>query len=451
MNHRAPVLPVLLFILLISPGFAQEEEEETIAPSFELFDRDGDGTSDLVTVYDQADNSPNELVYTIRNSSTGEVARIEFGSSGDTPAHGDYDGDGVTDLAVVREGDENFRWIIRNEDEENTSFPFGVPEDYLLVGCDFDRDGSADPAVYRPGTGIMYANAADETESLSIDFGETEEPTHFRCADFTGDGATELLFALRSEEGYRIALFTLDAEEHYSFSTVSSQNLLIADLNGDDLLDFALFQKVGRKGRRARLEVFTNEGELSFLKSRSRIRRGKRVSEAVAVYDGENDSWEILYYGRRNRFFAPSSRPGRLTRTDITPLAGDSLLTAQGLQRTSSSAIDDPDGRCPQIEDMQDGAGGRLWKHAENGGTVALFPKCDYTTKRVRILYQGDVLAVMEDSGDANPDPCGNRDHFRLRSQHPSSFPSGIILEVTTTRQETYCYQISGNTGKRVD
>ncbi|TWT77035.1 Serine-aspartate repeat-containing protein D precursor [Posidoniimonas polymericola] len=73
-----------------------------------------------------------------------------FGTMGDLPVVGDWDGDGVDDLGVYRAG----RWLVdsnsnRELDAKDTAFELGAPGDTPIAG-DWDGDGADEPAVYGP-------------------------------------------------------------------------------------------------------------------------------------------------------------------------------------------------------------------------------------------------------------------------------------------------------------
>lgn len=76
-------------------------------------------------------------------------AKVNFGRSGDRPVVGDFNGDGVDELGIYRDG----MWYIDTNgngeiDPEDQKFQLGGPGDTPVVG-DFNGDGMAEPAVYR--------------------------------------------------------------------------------------------------------------------------------------------------------------------------------------------------------------------------------------------------------------------------------------------------------------
>ena len=74
---------------------------------------------------------------------------FQLGTSDDLPVVGDFDGDGIDDLGIYRDG----VWKIdldgdRDFNSVDEVFQHGAPGDTPVVG-DFDGDGVDDIAVYR--------------------------------------------------------------------------------------------------------------------------------------------------------------------------------------------------------------------------------------------------------------------------------------------------------------
>ena len=75
-------------------------------------------------------------------------AAFAFGQTGDIPVAGDWNGDGIDELGVYREG----QWIVDDngngvEDPTDKVFQLGEWDDIPAVG-DWDGDGTDDPGVF---------------------------------------------------------------------------------------------------------------------------------------------------------------------------------------------------------------------------------------------------------------------------------------------------------------
>jgi hypothetical protein len=86
------------------------------------------------------------------------------GQAGDKPQPADYDGDGKADFAVFRP--VSGAWYIQQSRDGFTSTLFGENED-KPVAADYDGDGKADIAVYRAERGICFEVRSDLRASHS--------------------------------------------------------------------------------------------------------------------------------------------------------------------------------------------------------------------------------------------------------------------------------------------
>ena len=100
------------------------------------------------------------LRFYINRSSDAAAASAQFGAPGDRPVPADYDGDRRVDLAVFRPreaGGEGVWWIARSSDGGVYHQQWGSASlGDVPVPADYDGDGRADVAVWRPsvqGTG----------------------------------------------------------------------------------------------------------------------------------------------------------------------------------------------------------------------------------------------------------------------------------------------------------
>ena len=106
----------------------------------------------------------------------------------------DYDADGRADYAVFRPGSNT--WFINKSGGGVTVEQFGSSSaDYQTPG-DFDGDGKSDVSVWRSTDGVWYRINSGTNTFSTIAFGTTgDEPV---AGDYDGDGTTDLAVVRRS-------------------------------------------------------------------------------------------------------------------------------------------------------------------------------------------------------------------------------------------------------------
>jgi hypothetical protein len=96
---------------------------------------------------------------------------FNYGQPGDIPVVGDWNGDGVSSIGVVRGN----QWLLRNSNNTGNPeivFTFGEPGDIPVVG-DWDGDGIDEPGVVRGATWMLRMTASSGAPDLQFDFGDS--------------------------------------------------------------------------------------------------------------------------------------------------------------------------------------------------------------------------------------------------------------------------------------
>jgi subtilisin-like proprotein convertase family protein len=169
----------------ISGGWSIEfTSNATPPPTRRPFDFDGDGKTDIGIV--RPNNGSTE--WWISRSSDSNVFATVFGLATDIPAPGDFTGDGKTDIAIFRPSNGNW-FILRSEDFTFLAFPFGANGD-IPMPADYDGDGKTDPAVFRPSSNTWFIDRTSDGQTTIAQFGQAgDQPV---AADYDGDGKADI-------------------------------------------------------------------------------------------------------------------------------------------------------------------------------------------------------------------------------------------------------------------
>jgi len=160
-------------------------------------DWDGDGVSDLA-VYDRADG-----LWWIRTLE-GEVLAdgVGWGYYGADPLPADFDGDGRTELSVHDRFEAD--WWAQTMDGDAVLAPmqWGWLQTFPVPG-DYDGDGDDEVAVYAPRLGLWYATTPDGEAVLYEEPFGNEDGDPVVC-DYDGDGADDLALYDRAQQVWDI-------------------------------------------------------------------------------------------------------------------------------------------------------------------------------------------------------------------------------------------------------
>jgi uncharacterized delta-60 repeat protein len=204
-------------------------------------DFDDDGKTDIavwrVNSFDSAG------YFHIMRSSTNTIRYVNFGRTGDDPrVVGDWDGDGRADLAVYRSGTiaapQSF-FFYRPSSQPSVDFVkvfWGTAGDEPVRG-DFDGDGRMDAAVFRPSDGIWYILQSSNNQPRYERWGLASDRRV--SGDFDGDGKSDLAVY---RDGLWAVLQSSNNQPRYEHWGLSSDRLVAGDYDGDGRTDFAVWR-----------------------------------------------------------------------------------------------------------------------------------------------------------------------------------------------------------------
>jgi CSLREA domain-containing protein len=222
--------------------FAQQfgQSGDLIAPA----DYDGDGKTDIAVWRGTVPGAGNFAYFYIFNSADNSFRPVQFGATGDVPVAGDWDADGKADLAVYREattaGGQSY-FYYRPSSQPGVDFraiPWGTNGDKPVMG-DFDGDSKLDAAVFRPSNATWYVLRSTNSQLMQQSFGlSTDIPVP---ADYDGNGISD--FAIfRPSTGYWYTSTNPAINYGAVLFGTSGDMPVPADYDGDGKADVAVFR-----------------------------------------------------------------------------------------------------------------------------------------------------------------------------------------------------------------
>ena len=173
-------------------------------------------------------------------------------------AAGDFNGDGVLDMAVVNEADNTVSVLLGKSDgtfAPQVTYATGLGPLAITTG-DFNGDGNLDLAVtdancipYKFGlncdvrtVSILLGNG-DGSFRPHIDYATGTQPSSVAAGDFNGDGKLDL--AVTNEQDGTVSVLLGNGDGTFQTQVVypianGAQSVIVADFNGDHKLDLAV-------------------------------------------------------------------------------------------------------------------------------------------------------------------------------------------------------------------
>jgi hypothetical protein len=174
-----------------------------------------------------------------------------FGQVGDTPLLGDFDGDGAADVAVYRPGSPASTWYIAFSSGGVGEIPWGDAGsgDVPVIG-DYDGDGIIDIAVYRPGDPASTWFARLSSGGFDVrQFGDAGLGDGIAPADYDCDGKVDIAVRRPQPDGSTVFYLwsSFLGQVFYNHYGQTTDLFSAGDYDGDDCSDFVLFRLEGNQ------------------------------------------------------------------------------------------------------------------------------------------------------------------------------------------------------------
>jgi hypothetical protein len=281
---------------LVLPGFVAPLAFDAGSSPYSVAvgDFNGDGIPDLAT--------PGSVLLGNGDGSFQAPRTFSAGNSAQELAVGDFNGDGIPDLAVVGYSSDTVSVLRGNGDgtfQAARFFAVGAYPSSVAVG-DFNRDGSLDLAVADSGyegrgqgVSVLLGNG-DGTFQAARNFAAGSRPQSVAVGDFNGDGTLDLAVAnYGSYPEYDGTVSVLLGNGDGSFQDARNfavgtrpQSVAVGDFNGDGTLDLAVAD-TGYNGNGQGVNVLLGNGDGSFQDARYFAAGNEPDSVAVGDFNGD--------------------------------------------------------------------------------------------------------------------------------------------------------------------
>lgn len=255
----------------LTDGFITKLYQSSLSPVYCSGDYNGDGVSDIA-IY-----RPENGLWAIR-----KVTRTYFGAVSDQPIPGDYNGDGTSDIGIFRS--TSGLWAVRGL----TRTYFGGSADQP-VPSDYNGDTICDIAIFRRTTGLWAVRGITRTYFGS----EGDKPVP---GDYTGSGSSDVGI-FRPESG----LWALRGISRIYFGHGDDQ-ITTGDFNGDGVQEIGVFRAcVGLWARRGVTRIYYGDCEDQAIIADY----NGDGSDDIAIYRPPAGLWGVrgitrAYYGSRD-------------------------------------------------------------------------------------------------------------------------------------------------------
>ena len=228
--------------------------QASTVPTQNYVDFNGDGKTDFALVRNTGGGATGQITWFINLTGTGTTYASQWGINGDSFLPEDYDGDNKTDIAIWRAGPPTVAafYILQSNGNTVRVETFGQTGDDPAVVGDYDGDGKADLAVYRGGAtsgdqSTWFFRGSLNNPSGNVTYvpwgvgGDFPAP-----GDYDGDGKRDFVIQRNNGGGQaKFWMFQTTAGFNQIVFGTPSDSIVPGDYDGDGKTDLAVVRSGG--------------------------------------------------------------------------------------------------------------------------------------------------------------------------------------------------------------
>ncbi len=323
----------------VPPSFAVGISPESVA----VADLNGDGIPDLVVANSGGyfDNGSVSVLLGNGDGSFRPARSFAVGSFPRSVAVGDFNGDGIPDLAVANSGSNNVSVLLGNGDgsfQPARSFAVGsVP--WSVAAADLAGDGVLDLVVanFNANDVSILLGTGDGTFQSARTFAAGTRPRSVAVGDFDGDGIPDLAVADEGDSvtgsGGGVSILrgtgggTFQAARRFA-AGMNPRSVAVGDFNGDGTLDLAVADRANYEGTPG-VSVLLGTGNGTFQPARTFAAGAFPIAVAVGDFNGDGIQDLAVAGGGGTRVLLGTGN-GTFQTTNVSYVTGDSAAVAVG-------------------------------------------------------------------------------------------------------------------------